>query len=110
VEYREVGCNVYGAGWVDIGRFDENDIHFFADDGKLIPSKHGFHLCVGTPESFPMMQNVILENVRTADNMLVAYERVMVGASNKVELIAYAHGNEGRKQFSHNKSRFISKR
>lgn len=107
VNYRENGCKVYGAGWIDPKKFENKDIHFYSR-ARLQPD--GFELCVGTPESFPMMKNVILENVKTAENMLIAYERVMTGASDHLDLIAYAHGENGRKQFQQNKTRYLPRR
>ena len=104
--YKELGCKVYGAKWVDISRFDNKDIHFY---NCTHPDPRGYELCVGLPESFPLMKNVILENVRTAENMLIAYERVMVGVSDKLELLAYAHGADGIKQFRRNKARYTPK-
>ena len=110
VDYQIRGCKVYGAEWVKTDQLHNKDIHFFHDNGKLIRTKHGLQICVGTPESFPLMKNVILENVRTADNMLIAYERVMAGLTDKLDMIAYAHGDKGIKQFKNNKRRYITKR
>ena len=93
VDYKDRGCIVYGAEWVKTDELHNEDIHFFYDNGKLIKTKYGLRICVGTPESFTLMKNVILENVRTADNML----------------IAYAHGYEGRAQFQKNRNRYIPK-
>lgn len=109
VNYRNKGCIVYGADWVKTEKFADDDIHFFHEDGELIRTRHGLQICVGTPESFPLMRNVILENVRTAENMLIAYERVMTGATEKLEMIAYAHGEDGRIQFQQNRKRYIPK-
>lgn len=109
VDYKQRGCLVYGAGWVKVEKLANEDVHFFHDDGKLIRTKYGLQICVGTPESFPLMRNVILENVRTAENMLIAYERVMTGATNKLEVIAYSHGDAGRRQFQQNTRRYIPK-
>lgn len=110
VDYRHRGCIVYGADWVNIENLANDDIHFFHKDGKVIRTQHGLQICVGTPESFPLMRNVILENVKTAENMLIAYERVMTGSSKKLEMIAYAHGIQGRIEFQHNSKRYISKK
>ncbi len=109
VDYRNRGCIVYGAGWIKTEKLANEDIHFFHDDGKLIRTRFGLQICIGTPESFPLMKNVILENVRTAENMLIAYERVMTGASERLEMISYAHGEQGRIQFQKNKKRYIPK-
>ncbi len=104
VNYRKNGCKVYGARWVDLKKFEDKDIHFY---NRVKPHPFGYELCIGTPESFPMMKNVILENVKTAENMLIAYERVMTGGSDCLELIAYAHGEKGRKQFLQNRVKYL---
>lgn len=107
VDYREKGCKVYGAKWVDPEIFDDEEIHFYCREQLL---HHGYELCVGTPESFPLMKNVILENVKTAENMLIAYERVMTGDSDRLQLLAYAHDYKGRKQFMKNKNKYLPRR
>lgn len=104
VDYRERGCKVYGAKWVDSEILDDEDIHFYCQEQLLL---YGYELCVGTPESFPLMRNVILENVKTAENMLIAYERVMTGDSDRLQLLAYAHDDKGRKQFMNNKNKYL---
>lgn len=109
VTYRVSGCEVYGAKWVDVKKLNNKDVHFFHKQDELIVTECGLKICVGTPESFLFMKNVILENVRTAENMLIAYERVMSGKANELELIAYAHGEAGRVQFKSNKSRYLPK-
>lgn len=94
VNYRSGGCKVYGGSWIDGRMFNDHDKHFY------IPiTPNGYELCVGTPESFPTLTNVILENVRTAENMLIAYQRVMTGDSDNLSLKAYPHGKLGRLQF-----------
>lgn len=109
VDYKDRGCMVYGAGWLKTEKLSNEDIHFFHDKGKLIRTRHGLQICVGTPESFALMKNVILENVRTAENMLIAYEHVMTGTTDILEMIAYAHGDVGRAQFQKNRNRYIPK-
>ena len=103
LDYRENGCKVYGAKWVDVKMFRNQDIHFYNHD-KL--EELGYELCVGTPESFSLMSNVILENIRTAERLLIAYEQVMTGAAKQLNLIAYAHGDAGRRQFKHDRFRY----
>lgn len=105
LDYKLTGCKVLGAKWVNSDMLKDDEIHFY---NKSTPNPHGFELCVGIPESFPLMKNVILENVRTAENMLIAYERVMTGESKHLILIAYAHGETGQKQYQKNKSKYIS--
>ncbi len=103
LDYQKSGCKVYGAKWVDIKRFEHKDIHFY---NHLKIENQGYELCVGIPESFSMMKNVILESVKTAENMLIAYERVMVGETSKLELLAYEHGEKGHKQFRNDKAKY----
>ena len=110
IDYQNRGCIVYGANWIETEKLENNDIHFFHNNGELIRTKYGLQICVGIPDSFPMMKNVILENVRTAENMLIAYERLLTGQSDKLELIAYMHGERGRMQFQQNEKRYTTKR
>ena len=110
VDYKEQGCYVYGARWLDIKKLNFQDIHLIHEKNIMENNIWGYKLCVGTPESFVLMQNVILENVRTAEHMLIGYERIMRGETKSLEIIAYAHGDAGRKQFKKNKHRFISKK
>ena len=98
--YRNIGCKVYGGKWIDVRKLKNEDIHFFHENGKLIVTENGLHMCVGTPESFRNFNNVILENVKTAANMLVAYERLILGNTKKLELKAYSHGDAGRKEYA----------
>ncbi|MCD8336680.1 MAG: hypothetical protein LUD18_05270 [Lachnospiraceae bacterium] len=104
-DYQEAGCVVYGAKWLEISRIPKEDLHIYSSD----MTQDGYVMCVGTPESFPLLDNVILENIRTADAMLVAYEKVMRGIDDSLNLIAYAHGDKGRKQFEGNRRRYISR-
>lgn len=106
-EYWKNGCCVYGGGWVDTTLFLDKDIHFFHNEGKLIRTEHGLHLCVGTPESFSKMKNVILESVRTAENMLIAYERAQSSESKEIYLKAYSHGNLGKEEYIKDRARYI---
>lgn len=103
--YKKTGCTVYGAKWLEISRIPKEDLHIYSYD----MTQDGYEMCVGTPESFPLLDNVILENIRTADAMLVAYEKVMCGIDDSLNLIAYAHGDKGRKQFEGNRRKYISR-
>lgn len=102
--YRAVGCDVYGGEWIDINalRPDERHMHGQMKDGR-------YKLCLGTPTSFIELKNVILECVRTADNYLVAYEKYQRGLSKRLELLAYAHGDIGKKQHDEDKKRYRTK-
>lgn len=105
-KYKEDGCIVYGAKWLEISRIPKEDLHIYSPE---MMTKDGYNMCVGTPESFPLMKNVILENIRTADAMLVAYEKFMRGIDDSLNLIAYAHGKKGRDQFVRNGRKYISR-
>ena len=104
-DYHKNGCDLYGASWVDLNRLEIKDWHFLYECRK---TKHGFKLCVGVPESFHLMNNVLLENVKTAENMLIAYERIMRGETSVLEdLKTYSHGKAGRSEFINDKKRYV---
>lgn len=106
IDYNTKGCRVFGCPWFDKTRFQDKDIHIYHDKNrKKIESNYGYQLCVGTPESFQNLGNVILEAVRTAEFILVAYERVQIGESNEVELNAYSHGEKGREEYKRARKR-----
>lgn len=99
-DYKNSGCNVYGAKWVNLKKIPIEDQHFFSveTDGRKL-------LCVGVPESFPSMRNVILENVKTAESMLTAYERYQKSNDSELMLKAYSHGVKGWIEYDREKKR-----
>lgn len=103
-DYRVSGCDVYGGRWIDLEKIPMEDQHFYKklEDGR-------FQFCVGVPESFSKMKNVVLENVRTADKMLTAYELFQKGLTRRVELIAYAHGQKGINEYRGKKKKYQTK-
>jgi len=95
---------VYGGKWIDTKLVKEKYQHF---NGKR---KDGCYLfCVGVPESFPQMENVILENIRTAEKMLIAYELYQTGETRSLELNAYSHGTKGINEYAKDKKRYKGK-
>lgn len=100
-DYRINGCKVYGGKWLDKS-INVSDKHFYVN------SKHDslYKLCVGVPESFRNLKNVILESVRTAENMLIAYELLQSGRKEKLELKVYEHGDRGREQYRKDSKRY----
>ena len=98
-DYRSAGCKVYGGKWINRRKLKNEDQHFYPKRSPENAKDVGPLLCVGTPESFPLMKNVILENVRTAENMLIAYEKLMRGDARTLELKAYEHGYIGRNHY-----------
>lgn len=107
LNYKDTGCDVYGGGWINPDAFKDSDLHFYQNDVSPFDCFKGYKLCVGTPESFKDMKNVILECVRTAENMLIAYERVMRGDSDVLNLVSYSHGDVGRNEYKLNKKKYI---
>lgn len=104
-DYRNKGCDVYGGSWIDPNRINEKDLHLY----KQTKNEYGYKLCVGVPESFSGLDNVILENVRTAENILTAYDRFMKGKDKKVELLAYSHGSNGESEYARDRKRYRTK-
>ena len=107
LDYRNSGCRVYGGKWIDDSKIPAKDVHLFHSNTRIVENKYGYQMCVGTPESFSTMKNVLLESVKTADNMLVAYERVQCGLSDRVILNAYSHGESGKEEYRKDKKRYV---
>ena len=102
-DYKKRGCKVYGGVWLQEELIHEDDRHFY---GKRENGTREF--CVGVNESFQTFSNVILENVKTAENMLIAYEQVQKGITLRARLIGYAHGNKGEKEYERDRKKYKS--
>lgn len=103
-DYKKAGCKVYGGKWIETKLIKEEYQHF---NGKR---KDGCYLfCVGVPESFPQMKNVILENIRTAEKMLIAYELYQTGETRSLELNSYSHGTKGINEYTKDKKKYKRK-
>lgn len=100
--YREAGCKVFCHRWEDIEKVPPEDLHFHHFDKR---NDH-LQLCVGVPDSFRKMRNVILESSRTASKILQAYHLFLSGVTASVELLAYSHGYKGLEEYVQNKKRF----
>ena len=56
-DYTRNGCKIYGASWIDLEKIPQKDYHFIGkENGKYL-------FCVGVPQSFILLNNVLLENV-----------------------------------------------
>lgn len=100
-DYKKQGCKVYGGVWLREELIHEADRHFYEK------RKNGTReFCVGVNESFRTLNNVILENVKTAENMLIAYEQVQKGITPRARLIGYAHGNKGEKEYERDRKKY----
>lgn len=102
-DYQQKGCEIYGAGWLNSEAIPQKDRHFYECKNGL------YNFCLGVPTSFAQMKNVILENIKTADNMLVAYELFQKGINQSVNLIAYSHGKEGENEYAKDKKKYKPK-
>lgn len=101
-DYKDNGCKIYGASWIELEKIPQKNHHFNGED-----KENGNYLfCVGVPQSFRNLKNVILENVRTAERMMIAYENFQRGITTKVELIEYSHGEEGKNEYNRNRKRY----
>lgn len=99
-DYMRNGCKIYGASWIDLEKIPQNDHHFNGQENDK------YLFCVGIPQSFVHLKNVLLENVRTAENMMIAYESYQRGITKQVELIAYSHGEKGKDEYNRNRKRY----
>lgn len=86
-------CLIFGGRWIKEYKLQVKDIHFeeLFDKIKLF--------CVGVPKSVLNFSNIILDNLKTIENMLICYELYQKGKSNKLELLAYSHGIEGELEY-----------
>lgn len=103
-DYKLKGCNIYGGKWINTKVIPSRFHHFNGQrqDGERL-------LCVGVPDSFKEMRNVLLENIKTADRMLTAYELFQTGKTNRLELIAYSHGEKGINEYRKQKKKYQTK-
>ena len=103
-DYKQTGCKVYGGKWITSKLVKEEYQHF---NGKREDGCYLF--CVGVPESFAQMENVILENIKTAEKMLVAYELYQIGETPILELNAYSHGMKGINEYTKDTKKYKGK-
>ena len=84
---------MFGGEWIDPSLICNEDVHFYQTEKKIK------EFCVGTPESVSEYQNVLLANLDTVNALLVGYERLQKGETNRLEVYSYRHGDEGRKEY-----------
>lgn len=95
--YKITGCKVYGGKWINENEIPSKDCHF------LKMSNGDCDFCLGVPESFRRYKNVILQNVKTVENMLTAYELLLNGTTDHLCLFAYSHGKKGELEYEKTK-------
>lgn len=103
-DYKEKGCKVYGGAWIDVNRIPDEHRHFYPAGSEY--KRYGYEFCVGVPDSFKTLKNVILENIRTAEHLLIAYENFLCGGTNTIVIEGYAHGYKGIREYGKNKKRY----
>lgn len=103
--YRNVGCDVYGGSWIVPEKIEDNKSHFYKKD---VNKEKQFKLCVGVPDSFVNLNNVLLENVRTAEHLLFYYEQIQ-RCGKEIPLKAYSHGEKGENEYKKDKRKFRNK-
>lgn len=89
-KYKTNGCDVYGGEWIDETKIDNDSKHFY----KLEDFSF-YKFCVGIDEEMAKSKNIVLENIKTIENVLVEYEKMMVGLCKSYEGLHYSHGLEG---------------
>ena len=52
------------------------------------------------------MDNVILENIRTAEHLLIAYENYLCGNTKTVVVEEYSHGDQGIKEYAKEQNKY----
>lgn len=103
-DYKKKGCKVFGGDWIASDSIPQQVVHWNSrlKDGR-------YELCIGVPDSFANLKNPLLESIRTADNLLVAYERYQTGNIDHVELNAYSHGEAGKREYEKSRKKYRTK-
>lgn len=86
-------------------KIEYNKSHFYEKD---VNKEKQFKLCVGVPDSFTNLNNVLLENVRTAEYLLFYYERIQRDGK-EIPLKSYSHGEKGENEYKKDKRKFRNK-
>ena len=108
VDYMKKGCNVYGGAWIDLNQIPYKHRHVHPVSGEY--KKYGYEFCVGVPDSFLEMSNVILENIRTAEHLLISYENYLCGNTKTIEIVEYSHGDKGIREYANEQNNYKGNR
>lgn len=103
-DYNKKGCHIVINKEIDITKIPNEHKHFneyYAD---------GYELCAGVPDSFEELDNVILENCRTAENYIIQIDSFINEEIEDIKLIEYSHGDEGKVEYGREKKKFKTKR
>lgn len=103
--YKEVGCDVFGGSWIVPNKIEYNKRHFYEND---VNKEKQIKLCIGVSDSFVNLNNVLLENVRTAEQLLFYYEKILKNGE-EIPLKAYSHGDKGKDEYKKDKRKYRSR-
>lgn len=110
--YRESGPTVYSMEkWKGLERIPEESKHFYDFkylrlEGNEVVCKmpyfiegRGYQTCTSVAKANKDMNNPLLENIKSAENLLKSYELFLRGINKEIVLRQYEHGDEGVKQY-----------
>ena len=111
-DYREFGPTVYSMEkWKGLDAIPEESKHFYdfkiirLEGGEFVLNRPGFvegrgyQTCTSVSKANRDMENPLLENIKSADNLLKSYELFLRGINKEIVLRQYKHGDEGVKEY-----------
>lgn len=94
--YLKRGATIYGLDqWLDLDKIDSSKQHFYKNQKK----GDMYELCVCPTTSVENMTNPLLDNIRTAEHIMNAYEFFLIGYTDKIILKDYSHGEKGIEEY-----------
>lgn len=113
-DYVRKGATPYALeGWSGLDMIDSSDRHFYdtqkprEDCPPLMEfwERGAKEICPCVPMAVLEMENPLLENVRTVDHLLSAYEQFLKGNTSRVVLREYSHNEEGEREYARERKR-----
>lgn len=111
-DYLLVGPHIYSMErWNNLHLIPYECKHFYDYEkyeyieGKIVTTKpyylqgRGYLTCTSVSKANKTMKNPLLENVKSAEMMLRAYELFIRGINDKIVLRQYSHGDQGIKEY-----------
>ena len=96
-DYLTNGPIVYSLeDWPNLDKIPENNMHFYFN--KLVNGR-GYRTCSCVQIANRHMDNPLLENVKSTEMLLSAYELFLLGINDIVVLRQYSHGDKGVEEF-----------
>ncbi len=87
--------------WNGLEKISNDKTHFY----KNVKMDDMYELCVCPSQAIKNMNNPLLENIKTADHMMTAYELYIEGIRDTICLKDYSHGSEGEKEYEQEQKR-----